>query len=941
MLFRALGSVDAIADDGSVVTVPAGQQRTLLAVLLAGRGTVIGRDVLIEALWPDELPQDPRNGLQHYVARLRALLGASWVRSTGDGYELVAGAELVDAGRFEALVDQGRSLLARGRPAQALQALDRGLELWRGEPFSEIPGTTVAAERARLSELHEAAVEDRLEARLADAADGAVIPELAEAVEAEPSRERRWGQLMRALYRAGRQADALGAYQRARRYLGDELGLEPSPGLQNLELQILRHDPALAPGEVDPSPARQPATSLGASWPTTHRPRPPRSSFIGRAADVRALHDLLAGERLVTVRGPVGVGKTRLVLEWAAQVVDEHQVAVAELAPVARDRLVVPTIVGSLRIPEDPTSVPVERLVTQLQRRTLTLVLDGCDRSHAVLRSMAERVLSECPGVRLLLTSQSALGLPDEVQLPLEGLSVTPGTDGELADGVQLFVDRARLHRADFRVTATDVETISAIVDAVGGLPLAIELAAGRVRSAALADIYRGLVSGRESFPAVAAEVATRHASLHAALDWSLSLLPPAHHRALEQLAVLPGPFSMPTAQAVVGAPQDLVSVAVDDLVARGLVHARRGPAGAVLALPAATRRHLLDTMPATEGHLSRARGRALVRYETLAAGLRDGLFGPEQLAWLARGDAEADGLAAAVTLAVDLGTPVSAVRIAACLGGYWDWRGLVAQAHDSLVNALDADEGSSPGDTVSARVWAAFFAWEAGDLTGAYGMIDAARIAAKAGGAPNLDAAVEGTAALVASTAGRPSEAAGGFRAAIDLATAAGNHWYAAWAAVSQVPCELHLGDDRAAARLGREALDTFRRLGDRRGEGWALLARAQVLEHRDDLPGAQAASGDAVLMAHSVFDARTVAAALELRARVALAQDRPERAAQLLAAVDAMQLRRGVPGPPSKDIAHTDRLVDLEDQLGHIRFTTAWQEGATADVIGLAFAD
>jgi predicted ATPase len=906
MRYQVLGPIGAYRVGGDLVRIPAGRQRTLLAALLAHRGQVVSRDALIDALWRADLPADPLNALQHYVARLRSVAGAA-VRGSGAGYLLDVDDHSVDADESEAMMRDGRVALTRGEPERALDLLGRALGLWNGEPFAEFMDLElVKLERVRLAEQREVAIDDRFEAMLAAGKHDTAVAELVVAVTHQPDRERRWGQLMRAQYRLGRPAQALATYQRARSYLIDELGVDPSHELQNLELRILNHDSAL----------RAPERRQTAIRPPRHR-----TSFVGRETAMRSLKNLLERGRLVTVRGPSGVGKTRLAMEWAA--LAEPPAPWVSVEAVTRATLLVPTICAAVGAPEDPGKDALEHLVEHLRDRSVTLVLDGCDRLASTVSAVVDRVLADCPGIRVVVTSQPLLGIADEAQLMLSGLS-TMAMPGNYSDASQLFLDRAGLRRPDFAPTSSDMTAIEELVHSVDGLPLGIELTAARIGSATPEEILRALTSGRD-LPAADGTRPRRHTSLTAALSWTLSLLGDPERRTFEELAQLCGTFTPDTAAQICTANVGEVSGHIGELVERALIHAGRRGTRTVYSISAGMRHHVNP-----EGKIN---DRVLSHYVELASQIDEGLRGPQQLEWLSRGDIERENLALAFGSALR-SDAAAASLIAAGLGSYLDWRGLIAEANQIFETALRIKDGAPQ---LSIRMWAGFFAWEAGDKRHAQTLMDGAVDLAASGETPESSAMALSARGLILRTAARPVEAHRDLIAGLKLAVACGDRWSEAWTCSVLAACELDLDDNASAAAYARRALDGFRRLGDRRGEGWALAARAAVLEQRGDLEDARAASRDAVLLAHSITDARTVAVATEILARIARREGNVQRAVQLLACIDAMQLRRGAHGLPSKATPDVG-LDELEDALGHQLFTAAWERGAAADLVDLA---
>ena len=298
---RLLGPFEVLAG-GTPADVGGSKRQALLAMLALRQGRVVDVDGLVDGLWGEELPAAPRNALHHHIARLRAALGEESIVGTADGYAL-KGAR-VDAVRFEELLAETRAALRDGDAPAAADAVASALALWRGSALQGLTGTAwFSAEARRLETLHVDALEEDFEVRLALGEHRELTPALRSALADNPFRERLWGQLMLALYRSGRQADALETFQEARRVLADELGLEPGPELRRLQEAILAHDPAIAAVPVD----RRRRGNLPA----------PSTSFVGREDELAQVSDVLHEHRLVTLTGAPGVGKSRLAVEAA------------------------------------------------------------------------------------------------------------------------------------------------------------------------------------------------------------------------------------------------------------------------------------------------------------------------------------------------------------------------------------------------------------------------------------------------------------------------------------------------------------------------------------------------------------------------------------------------------------------------------------------------
>ena len=395
--FKVLGPL-VVERAGHSVDVPRGRQRALLIALLLRVGKVVSSERLIDDVWAASPPADPAHALQQTVSQLRRVLrggGAveEWLVWHPSGYQLAVDPDAVDLTQFEQLAELGRRQLAAGDPAAAAGTLRRALGLWRGAALADVADLPFGqAAAVRLAERRLAVVEDRIEADLLRGQHGAVVVELEGLVAEYPFRERLSAQLMRALYAGGRQADALDLYESTRRMLADELGVDPGPLLRGVYQQILVHDPELAP---------PPAGSHGLSGGRRSNLPAPVTTFVGRDGDVRKVLELLEASRMVTLTGPGGVGKTRLALQAAGQLVGAAVDGVwwVDLTPLGEPTLLADAILSALE--DQPGgrlaslrvagTDPEDRLRSFLADRELLLVLDNCEHLAEAVGRLAGR----------------------------------------------------------------------------------------------------------------------------------------------------------------------------------------------------------------------------------------------------------------------------------------------------------------------------------------------------------------------------------------------------------------------------------------------------------------------------------------------------------------------------------------------------------------------
>ncbi|WP_330439140.1 winged helix-turn-helix domain-containing protein [Micromonospora sp. NBC_00821] len=663
MRFRILGPTQVVLADGREVPVGGPRLRALLALLLLDAGRVVSAERLIDGLYGEHPPRGAANALQSQVSRLRQALPAGHdpVEFHPAGYRLAVDPDDVDAYRFERLAGAGRRALVDGDWPRAATVLREALELWRGPALADAIGAAgVPAQAARLDELRLAAIEDRVEADLALGAQSALIAELRELVVAHPLRERSRSQLMRALAALGRPAEALAEFEDARHTLADQLGVDPSAELAAVHLAVLRGQERLSAESVLPSQL---------------------TTFVGREEELKRIGDLLGERRLVTLTGPGGAGKTRLAIEAAGRV--DGEVRFVELAGLA-DGSDVPQAVLSalglrdagLRGPAEPGWQTVDRLVEALVERRLLLVLDNCEHVLVDAARLAARLLSACPALRVLATSREPLGLAGEALCPLSGLTVPPlgasALDADDYAAVGLFAQRAADVAPDFTVTPANVEMVLRICRGLDGLPLAIELAAARLRALSVAEVaarlddrFRLLSTGNRA-------VSPRHRTLRAVVEWSWDLLDDAEREVARRLTVFAGGATLEAAERVCGLSTAEFVDALTGLVDKSFVEMTGGRYRMLETVRAFCAERLAEAGEADQ--LRRAHTAYFLEFAWTAS---DHLRCVEQLHWLRLLDAERDNLHAALRRATAAGDASDAAGMVAALSFYWWLRGM------------------------------------------------------------------------------------------------------------------------------------------------------------------------------------------------------------------------------------------------------------------------
>ena len=516
-----------------------------------GVGDTQSVDALFEAVWGERPPASARKLLQVYVSQLRKLLPApAAIGTRGDGYVLELPDGSLDSARFEQLLHEGKDMLAAGNPRLAASRFSRALDLWRGEAFGSLGYEAFAREEAeRLAELRIVCLEEGFEAELALGRASAVLPDLRAFAGLHPLRERARALEMLALYRSGRQSEALEVYAAAREHLREELGLEPGPALRDLQGRILRHDAELAapPGE----PTR--------SWRLPVAP----NRLIGRARELDELHALLLRDdvRLLVLSGAGGTGKTRLALA-TARVAESSFANGAAFVPLATLRdpgLVAATIARTLGVQELPGRQPLDAIVETVRAQELLLILDNAEHLRDAAPLYVD-LLAQAPRLTLLVTSRVVLHVSGEHVYPVEPLAE--------ADAVTLFEERA-LQAGPLPQSSSHEGAVAEIVRRLDGLPLALELAAGRTRSLTPDELLAHLEPRLPLLTGGPRDLPARQQTLYATLDWSHDLLAPDEQRLLARLSVFAGGCTMPAAVDVVDATLDTLQGLVENNLVR------------------------------------------------------------------------------------------------------------------------------------------------------------------------------------------------------------------------------------------------------------------------------------------------------------------------------------------------------------------------------------
>jgi predicted ATPase/DNA-binding SARP family transcriptional activator len=882
--------------EGGPIELARGRARRLLIALLLRTGRVVPADVLIDQVWDVHPPADALNALQVQVSYLRRALGLAPVgappalRTVAGGYVLDVDPDTLDVQRFERLVASASTRVAGGTAADAdtaLGELQAAAELWRGEPLQDVAYEPfVAAEVERLRELRAASFEHEIDARLLLGRHDEAVPMLRQLIAEHPLREHLRAQLVLALYRSGRQAEALRAYRAARDLLVDELGVEPGRELQQLQRAVLAQDPEL---EWAPPPAGRGADAAGPSLRphsegvvASNLPWSP-SPLIGRDAEATVLGGLVvdAGVRLVTLVGPPGVGKTRLAVEVArgAQSVYSDGVWFVDLGGVSDPALVPTTIAAAAQVRVDGVDSVTNTLVTQWRDARMLLVADNCEHLRHACAAVVQELLAGCPGVSILATSRVPLQVRGEQETPIGPLAVPPADDifplRALAEvpSVALLLARVREINPRFELTATNARAVAELCRRLDGLPLALELTARWMRLLAADELVARLDSSLDVLRDGPVDLPTRQRTVRDAVRWSYDLLAPAEQAMFRRLAVFAGGASLDTATSVCAAAGELGDdpvIVANHLVAASLVQRDDGEPPRLRML-AVVREFATELLGASADVETTELAHAM-SFAAMALASEEHLKGPDQQHWLELLTAERDNLRAAMAWhrAHDV---EQGQAMAAALWLYWDTTAQREEARSWLEALIAADDGAVPTSARAAALRSL------GNLDSTQRRMSSARMryeesarVAREVGDELLAARATANLGVVATTTG---DWAGGrqlYEEALTSFRRLGIEWSVGSALANLGEVTLRLGDASVAVVLLEEALETFVRLGDGRLEVWCLNNLAHALHRLGDRARSRSILADGLTRSVALYKEQNLADALFAGGLIAL---------------------------------------------------------------------
>lgn len=891
---RILGPLE-VTDGTSVLELAGFRQRALLARLAVAANRVVAVDSLIDELWGSQPPPGARQALQAQASRLRKVLGdPDRLVARAPGYILRLSPDELDAARFEALLAQAHAAATEGDRLTATRRWAEADGLWRGPALADFADAAFAqAEAARLGELRLGAIEARIDAELELGRHHQVVGELEGLVGGHPYRERLWAQLILALYRAGRQADALAAYQRLRQVLVYELGIDPSPGLARLEEAVLLQAPELdwvpPPDPVDVRDG--PTTELRSNLPA------PRSSFVGRAQEFTELTNLLRRGALVTVAGPGGAGKTRLAIELAHRVSSDYrQVWFVELAPLADSSLILATVAGACGVREELGREPLEALVAALGSGRSLLLLDNCEHLLDGAAQLVDALLRAVPRLSVLTTSREPLRVEGEQVWRMPPLAVPSSVDLSAAnllefDSARLFVYRATDADHRFKLTDASARSVAEICRQLDGIPLAIELAAARVPAltptqiaARLDDRFALLRTGPRTAPA-------RQRTLLATLEWSHDLCSAVEQALYRRLSVFASGFTLEAAEAVCSdgsmARSDVLDL-LAKLTDRSLVVIQEGGMEARYDLLETLRAFALQRLEAAGEGLA-TRDRHLHFYGTIAAQANAAIARThdvvasvgDQKVWLDVLELEHDNVRAALAHGI---SSRAGLRLAVDLGRFWELRAHLTEGVTWLTRVLDGDSHGEVPSRLRAEQALAGLLLRRGDFMRAEQLFEAV-----------LKAAADRRDDHLAATSIRGLAWLAGFRADLHRARELNEQGLRRWRALEDeyeaASCLGALGwvaghqcDFQRAWSLQQECLAVRRHIGDDYGVAWSLGALGRLAMAQGEFEKADRLLAESSTMCQDLGDPGDLLTTLAHRGELTRARGHPERARPLL---------------------------------------------------------
>ena len=901
-----------------------GKAKALVKLLALQANRSLHREQVLDIIWPHLAPAAAANSLRKNLHYLRAAFAQHGMGAPVVGLNrnmvVLAPEVWVDTDAFRRQAAEARESVSDP------QLYERALSIYGGDL---LPGDLyehwTEPHREEMCRLRDELLWDLAQLHVATGQTRLAEERLRELLRVDPLREEAYCSLMHLHAEAGSRDKALREYERCREVLERELGVEPSEETERLRRVILE-------GYL-PASARATHSS---NLPT------PLTSFIGRERDMAEIQRLLATSRLLTLTGAGGCGKTRLALEVARGVTEEYPdgVWLVDLAALPDPALVPATVVGALGLCEEPHQALPTTLVDYLQPRHSLLLLDNCEHLITACAQLAETALRACPSLRVLVTSREPLRIAGELTWVVPPLSVPdaqrlpPPEDIARYEAVQLFVERARAVLPDFAIGSQNSPIVAQLCWRLDGIPLAIELAAARVKVLSVEEIDARLDDGFRLLTGGSRTALPRHQTLKATLDWSYDLVSEKEQALFRRLAVFAGGFSLEAAEAVCSG--DEIETAevlglLTQLVEKSLVVAEPTAEAEVRYRLLETLRQYGWTRLAESGEASAIQRRHVDTYLALAEQAKGLVFrGAEQIAWWDRLGQEYDNMRAALRWSIDSGEAEVALRLAAALWAFWFVRGHGSEGQRWLEEALSRGGGASAAARAPALCAAGNLEWWAlGDGERARELcMESIALYRELGDKQDL--------AFTLGNLGMQVQSQGDHELATTLVTE-GLALYRELEDKWGIGMSLNLlaiaaqlrGDHEQAAALRDEGLPILREVGDKEGLAMMLARSGQLAQLQGDHEQATALCAEGLALFRDIGDKRDLPSCLETLAAVASSQGQPERAARLLGAAETVREAGGFALPPAHRAEHDRSVAAVRARLGEEAFASAWAAG------------
>jgi predicted ATPase/DNA-binding SARP family transcriptional activator/DNA-binding CsgD family transcriptional regulator len=928
--------------------------RSLLKLLALAPGHTLHREQVMETLWPGVGMHKASNNLHQIVRALRRALEPSALASSSaaacSGYLFLRDEQLtlcpdsplwVDVEAFEQA-----AATARHAPVEP-QAFRAAIDLYAGELLPEDRYEPWLEERAaQLRELYlslllelGALYEERREF-------GEAIEALSTIVAEEPTREGAHVGIMRLYALSGRRREALSQYERLREALYKEFGTQPEAATRRLQQQIWAGTfPHLSDSPPAGLPAREEDARTASGAPSRRHNLPlARTSFVGRERETLEVKRLLAMTRLLTLTGAGGCGKTRLALEVARDLVGAYPdgVWLVDLAPLSEAEMVEQAVAQAVGVREQPGRPLVQILKDTLHSRKMLLLVDNCEHLVEAVVGLVDSLLDSCPGLRVLATSREPLNAAGEVAWVVPSLIVpysrqeayTP-QELEAYESVRLFVERAHQRKPSFELTSRNGQAVAQVCRRLEGIPLAIELAAGRMGvlsaeqlASRLEDFLKLLTGGPPADP--------RHRTLRATLAWSHKLLSEVEQALFRRLSVFAGGWTLEAAEEVCsgeGIEQDDVLDILSRLVDKSLVVAEDSP-----GVEGELRYRMLEPIRQygqerleESGEADAIRDRHAASFLALAEKAGPELRGPRQIPWLNRLDTEQDNVRGAMAWLVEQGESQTAARIGWALWLFWWMHGHFAEGRRWMEEALAKGVSMPAAPRAKALFVAGTMADGQADRRSAEPLLEESLMLFRELGDKLGSAfALCGT-GLVAVGQGQYEQGNVLFQEAVDLNLEIGERWAASVVLSFSAVGWFGQGDSSRAKRVAEQGLELAREVSAAEAICVACYAGAMVAQAEHDHERARELLQEGLVHAAEAGNETNVAYCLEGLAAIAASEGSLARAGRLWGAAEALLEEIEVTAyiyAPDRS-AYQDRVSAARAQLDEAAWQAAWSEG------------